>query len=326
MKLNRSSATTAPWAAAVVLASALLSALLHGQAWAGPAETKVFLNGTPVPVYFNDGDSFRVLSGQWKEARARIAGFNTLENHGPVHSWGGWHPREMYNLAKMATLHARRGVWTCTTDGKLDTYGRMLVHCHDLGVELIRLGLAHALTVTDEPADARYLAAQEQAKQHRRGIWAHGIPAFVLTSLHSSEEDVDGRGTYNRLVSTADGHSVMWRHDSHYDECQNVCALVYEVDESKVAETVAVLQKDSSAVALIAGLSEDALLGLVRDYAAYRHVSRACPRERRGALKAILDRYASQGRLGQGAGKPASCMIHVPFKRRYGSSKAGCLK
>ena len=46
--------------------------------------TRVFLNGAPAPVYFNDGDTFRVLGGRFSGMRARLAGFNTLESYGNV--------------------------------------------------------------------------------------------------------------------------------------------------------------------------------------------------------------------------------------------------
>ena len=179
--------------------------------------TKVILNGELVPVTFNDGDSFRVLNGD--RAKARLKGYNTLESYGAVHSWGTWTAKEMYVIAKMATLHARRGIWECESDGKLDTYGRTLVWCPGLAEELVRLGMAHVLSVDDNPGDPKLLAAQREAIAAKRGLWAHGVPDFILTSLHSREEDVDGHGTYNRLVSTKDGHSVKWRHDNKYPEC-----------------------------------------------------------------------------------------------------------
>ena len=88
--------------------------MIAGPAGAEPA-SKVFLNGVPAPVYFNDGDSFRVLSGKFAGLKGRLAGFNTLESYGPVHQWGTWTYKEMYVLAKMATLNARRGTWSCTS-------------------------------------------------------------------------------------------------------------------------------------------------------------------------------------------------------------------
>src|SRR5687767_1443526 len=75
--------------------------------------TRVYLNGVPAPVYFNDGDTFRVLGGQHRGMKARLGGFNTLETFGPVHRWGKWHAKELYVISKMATQHARQGGWHC---------------------------------------------------------------------------------------------------------------------------------------------------------------------------------------------------------------------
>jgi endonuclease YncB( thermonuclease family) len=304
---------------------ALSLLLIATAAEAGEPRSKVIINGQAAPVFFNDGDSFRVLSGRMKGAKARIAGYNTLESHGAVHSWGSWTVKEMYVLAKMATLHARRGVWECTTDGKTDTYGRMLTHCHGLGKELIRLGLAHAMSVNDDPADPEYLKAQREAMQAKRGIWAHGTPAFVVTSLHSVEEDTTGHGTYNRLVSTADGHSVKWKHTNKYPECMNVCQKVYSVDESKL-ETIAIALKKSDAAGAVKGISGKDLVSVVKDYARYRHINRKVSKDDREDVKKVLDFYESKGKFGKQKSKNGSCMVHVPFKRRFGGTRAKCLR
>jgi endonuclease YncB( thermonuclease family) len=208
-------------AAAVVIFSLVACTLLSDAAIAKPV-SRVFLNGVPTPVYFNDGDSFTVLGGQLEGARTRLSGYNSLESFGPCHRWGNWNAHELYVLAKMATLNARRGVWHCKSDMKRDGYGRTVWDCPDLAIDQIRKGLAHAMTVTDEPAPAEHLAAQRLAMAERRGIWAHGVPTHVLTSLHSNDEGYEGT-TYNRLVSTTDGHSDKWLHKDVYRECQEVC-------------------------------------------------------------------------------------------------------
>lgn len=203
----------------LVAGSALLA--LPSVALARPV-SRVFLNGSPAPVFFNDGDSFTVLGGPLEGTKARLAGYNTLETFGPVHRWGNWDPHEMYVLSKMATLNARRGIWHCYSDLKRDGYGRILWDCPDLAEDQIRKGLAHAMTVTKDPAPARYIAAQKLAMAERRGMWAHGTVPFVLTSLHSNDEGYEGV-TYNRLVSTEDGHSEKWIHKDIYGECQEIC-------------------------------------------------------------------------------------------------------
>ncbi|MEM9487530.1 MAG: thermonuclease family protein [Myxococcota bacterium] len=295
-------------------------------------ETRVIVNGKPVPVFFNDGDSFRVVSGAKKGVRARLAGFNTLETHGPVHQWGSWHAKELYFIAKMATLHARRGVWTCETEWKLDTYGRTLMRCQDLGEELIRLGYAHALSIDDSPADAGFLAAQKEAMAARRGIWAHGVPPFVITSLHSSDEDSSREWHYNRLVSTEDGHSITWNHRERYAECQKVCQPAYPVNDNAVATLVAAVRADPRAAPIIAGLSEDDLNATMRFYAQYRRITRVIAKDKRIALMQILQDMANsaqsplQGALTDQPESELTCMIYTDFKRRFGTGKAACLR
>ncbi len=234
-----------------LILATLLLLFFSSEVVAEPA-TMVYLNGAPTPVYFNDGDSFRVLSGPLAGTKARLAGYNTLESYGPVHRWGSWDAQELSNIATMSTIRARKGVWRCSTpDMRKDGYGRILWNCPDLAVELIRLGYAHAMTVTADPAHELYLKAQREAITHKRGMWAHGVPKFVMTSLHSMSEDGGRAYTYNRTVSTADGHSVKWKHTETYTECQDICMPDSEIP---------------------------------------------------------------------------SCMVYVDFRRRYGSTKAACLK
>ena len=130
--------------------------LAAGLLWPGggvaDGNTRVFINGVPVPVHFNDGDSFRVFGGEYRGSQCRLAGFNTLESFAPAHQWGDWHPDELYINAKMATSNGRRGTWHCTTDGSRDGYGRVLMICPDLAVDQIRRGFAHAYNIDDTPA------------------------------------------------------------------------------------------------------------------------------------------------------------------------------
>jgi endonuclease YncB( thermonuclease family) len=285
---------------------------------------KVSLNGRPVGVFFNDGDSFRVLKGRDKGAKARLAGFNTLETHGAVHQWGDWQLRELYHIAKMATLHARRGSWSCESDGKTDTYGRLLAWCQSLAVDQVRRGYAHAMSVNDDPAKPEVLEAQREAIAAKRGMWAHGVPECILTSLHSVEEDVEGRGTYNRLVSTADGHSIKWRHTDSYKECDTICNKVYPEDASLLPAVATRLQAE--APELIKGLDSETLTTMLGTYQRVRLVDRPVASEHRQALNKLLSKYASEGLFGTGAASNGSCVVHVPFERRFGGTRAACLK
>lgn len=305
--------------AGVVVAQCFVSA---GEA--GEARTRVILNGVPTPVVFNDGDSFRVLGGAMTGAKARLAGFNTLESHGPVHQWGTWTAKELYVIAKMATYFARDNVWECTTDGKTDGYGRMLVLCPGLAKEQVRRGFAHAMSVNDAPASAELMALQREAIAARRGIWAHGIPDYILTSLHSIEEDVEDDGVYNRLVSSADGHSVKWTHETKYEECQNVCHLVYPVEDARVEDVLGRLKREQAP--LVAGMDDAALRKILREFARHRHVTTPAPAAAQLKLQALLLEWASAGAFGSGAASEEACMVHVDFKRRYGAARALCLR
>ncbi len=306
------------------LALALGTAVVaQHQATAEPA-AKVMLNGKMAGVFFNDGDSFRVLKGPKKGAKARLFGFNTLESHGAVHQWGGWTFKEMYHLAKMATLNGRKGTWQCTTDGKTDTYGRMLVLCEGLAEDQIRKGLAHAMSINDDPGLPKLVAAQQDAIANKRGIWAHGVPEFVLTSIHSVEEDVEGHGTYNRLVSSEDGHSIKWKHTTRYKECENVCVQEFPDEPALLPAVVAKVKAEGAN--LIGSMTDDELLAVLGTYQRIRLIDRPAPKEHREDLRALLDTYAAQGLFGTGEAKAGSCMIHVPFERRFGGTRAACLK
>jgi len=310
--------------ALVAVAATALTSTREGVA--AESRTKVILNGEPVPVHFNDGDSFRILAGDYKDAKARLSGFNTLESYGPVHEWGEWTAKELYVIAKMGTYNGRDGVWECTTDGKTDTYGRILVWCPTFAEDQVRKGYAHVLTIDDSPGDARLIAAQTEAIANKRGIWAHGVPDYILTSLHSKEEDVDGKGTYNRLVSTVDGHSVKWRHDTRYAECDRVCDYVYTVDAATIDALVATAKADSRLTAYLSRLSDADARSVLYDFAKHRHINRKIAEDDREPLKTLLLAWAEQGKFGTQQRSEGSCMFHAPFDRRFGGGKAACLK
>lgn len=293
---------------------------------AAEAQTKVMLNGKAVAVYFNDGDSFRVLSGEFKGAKARLFGFNTLESYGAVHQWGSWTARELYVLAKMGTYNGRDGVWECESDGETDTYGRMLVWCPELADSQIRQGFAHVMTIDDNPGKPELVAAQREAIAARRGIWAHGVPDYILTSLHSVEEDVNGRGTYNRLISSADGHSVQWRHRNRYTECDRVCDHVYTVDGSTIDALLPVAKADAAIGPELAGLSDADARTVLYHFAKYRQINRKIAKPKRELLDGLLTAWADAGKFGAQQRSEGACLIHVPFKRRFGGGKAECLK
>lgn len=186
-------------------------------------KTSVMLNGKQEWVYFNDGDTFRVLTGQKKGVVARLVGFNALESYGPVHAWGEWSKQELYANAQEATKEARNGSWHCTMQSHKDTYGRSLTYCDDLALALLKKGLVHAMSVDKETALPLYLSAQQEAIRGKKGMWLKGVPAYIVTSLHGAQESQGKDGVYDRLVSTQDGHSELQRHTREYESCQTVC-------------------------------------------------------------------------------------------------------
>jgi micrococcal nuclease len=322
---RRSSSKPRRLALTFVVATAALLPLTH-EGEASEPQTKVILNGKAVPVHFNDGDTFRLLSGEFKGSSGRLAGYNTLESYGPVHVWGGWTAKEMYVLAKMATYNARDGVWECETDGDTDGYGRLLIWCPKLAEDQVRKGYAHVMSIDDQPGKSELIAAQNEAIAARRGIWAHGVPDYVLTSLHSKEEDTDGKGTYNRLVSTVDGHSVKWRHDTRYSECDRICDYVYTVDSATVDALLEPCKADAQIGPLVAKLSDADTRTVLYDFAKYRHINRKIVEDDREKLERLLTAWADDGRFGQQQRREGACMIHVPFERRFGGGRAECLK
>lgn len=179
--------------------------------------TTIMLDDEEVTVHFNDGDTFKILDGD----RVRVSGMNTLENWGRVHYWMDNSPEYLFKLSKNATNVARNGLWHCVLlDGK-DAYGRLLATCNDLAMALIKEGLGHAYSVDETVAAPEYLTAQKIAQIAGKGMWKYGVPEYIITSLHSADEGV--KNTYNRLISTEDGHTEKWYHHDIYETCEVVC-------------------------------------------------------------------------------------------------------
>ncbi|MEZ4271323.1 MAG: thermonuclease family protein [Myxococcota bacterium] len=132
-------------------------------------------------------------------------------------------PREAFAVEAKEELATLLGVSEGTKEfdyhyGKRsrDGYGRLLTHltCGKLipAVEMVRKGLAHVF-ILDEIDDALYaqlLAAQQEAKDAKRGIWAtkrYKNQDFSVSSFHANAmgRDTDNvNGEYFRLVNTSD--------------------------------------------------------------------------------------------------------------------------
>lgn len=292
---------------------------------AAQTQSVVYINGRRSIVYFNDGDSFRVLSGEWAGRGSRLGGFNTLESFGPVHSWGDWHPFELYINAKQATYNAARGVWHCTTDGGVDGYGRLLLDCPDLAVDQISKGLAHAMNVDDTPSRPAYLRAQQEAIRERRGMWAHGVPEFVLTSLHSRDEDPTRDSHYNRMVSTRDGHSERWEHMDTYPECSTQCAMEIRADAERVRAFARSLRENPDTRNAVASLDNLLLIELVDRYARLGQVPEYTDEAIKTVVEPVLANARSSGTLGSTQTVRGACHLYAAFTRRYGRNRASCL-
>jgi micrococcal nuclease len=188
------------------------------------ADPAVVLDGQPIVVSWDDGDTFHSPRPDGEKLKARLAGFNTLESYGPVHSWGDWTPEELYGLATDSGRRAASQVWECTTLPGGGGYGRELVDCPGLRDVMLREGYAH-IFLADEGsvADPADLEAQHEAQAEGRGMWAKGVPAGIITSLHSLDEKKDQESTYNRVADTKTGLALKVDHTESYRSCQKVC-------------------------------------------------------------------------------------------------------
>ncbi|MCS6856651.1 MAG: thermonuclease family protein [Sandaracinaceae bacterium] len=299
---------------------ALTGLRVEAEAW-----SRVFLNGIPIPVSFNDGDSFRIQAGEYQGSQCRLAGFNALESFGPAHQWGSWHPYELYVIAKMATLRARRGVWHCFTEGKRDGYGRLLVECPDLVVSMLREGLAHAYQPDDTPARPEYLRAQQEAIREGRGMWAHGVPAFVMTSLHSATEDPGKEWHYDRLISTNDGHSESRKHRNIYQECQWVCNDEVVADAIATRAVAREMRESASLSPLLKEWSNLHLIEFASRFSRTGELPAYLEGPARDPVLRFLEAARAAGKLGEPTLRRGSCMLYVDFHRRYGLNRAPCL-
>lgn len=189
------------------------------------AKGTLYLNGEKVDVVWTDGDSFKIKSGEFKGSGTRLQRYNTLESFGPVHVWGTWTARELFEIAKSSAAVAASGEWKCTTDGKLDGYKRLLIDCPDAAKELIKQGHATVYAVEGATPDAELLKVQADAQKRKVGIWAKGVAKGIVTSLHSVGEDKEEGDTeaYNRVVDTRTGEARIRKHQDTYATCQKVC-------------------------------------------------------------------------------------------------------
>jgi micrococcal nuclease len=183
------------------------------------------LDGQPERVNWGDGDTFTVMEGARKGFKARLKGYNTLESYGPVHFWGEGHGWDFHRVHKAATAVARGSKWKCRTEDSGGGYGRALVSCPDLQEKLITDGLAHVYAFKEE-ADPKLLALQHKAQAGKRGMWKFGVPAGLVTSVHSVDEKKGGDGdgdSYHRVTDTKTGQTWTVTHSAVYRPCDVFC-------------------------------------------------------------------------------------------------------
>jgi micrococcal nuclease len=162
-------------------AAALLLAILVGWQWMGDRAAP------PVPhqsgasafvVRIIDGDTVDLADG----TRVRLLGVDTPETkkpHTPVQPWGP-------EASEFTRRHVEGRMVRLEFDKeRRDKYDRVLAYVYldnwFLNEELIRAGMGHAITnhPYSEAMKRRFRAAEQEAKEHRRGIWSAGVPAPV---------------------------------------------------------------------------------------------------------------------------------------------------
>ncbi len=186
----------------------------------GPAVDRIVLDGVETNVHWPDGDSLNIESGQYSGRGARIEGYNTLEAYGNVQRWGEWTYEGLAAVRGTSKDLARSQAWTCNTTGETGGFDRMLLACEGLRDEMVGRGLGHLFTIHERlPASA--IDAQRRARDQQRGMWAHGVPEQVLTSVTSTADGY--RRTFDRYVDPVSGQAERAFHDESYDTCEEVC-------------------------------------------------------------------------------------------------------
>ena len=189
---------------------------------AEPTQPAVVLDGQPIVVEWDDGDTFHSPRADGEVLKARLNGYNTLESYGPVHRWGDWTPEELFVLAEESGRRASSQVWECTTLPGGGGYGRELVDCPGLREAMLREGWAHVFAADGTPPE-KDLEDQAWAQQQGNGMWSKGVPAGIVTSLHSLDEKKGQTETYNRVADTVTGQAAKRMHSETYRTCQEVC-------------------------------------------------------------------------------------------------------
>ena len=179
----------------------------------------------------------------------------------------------------------------------MDGYGRGLFKCPELAIHMIRSGMAHAMTITAEPSPELYLNAQRDAIKNRRGMWANGVPKYVLTSLHSVDERPNQNWAYNRLVSTHDGHSERWIHGETYGECDKVCVEEVQLESQVLKEAKQRLDSVDEPIRHGASLPARKQVEVLEIWLMINTVSAHIPKAERALMRQALTQLVETGLL-----------------------------
>ncbi|MBN2191574.1 MAG: hypothetical protein JW751_02060 [Polyangiaceae bacterium] len=277
----------------------------------------VFCNGRPTPARFFDGDTMSLAAGPFADRSVRVLDVNALESYGPVHQFGRASPRELLVSAKRATHLARRGGWHCSiTRRHRDAYGRLLADCPDLGEALLRSGLGHAFSL-DGPAPERLLAAQREAIVARRGMWAKGVPAILVTSVHSASERPWRRDAYHRLVSTTDGSSFLYRHRDRLRTCETVCVPQLALTPASQREVLGLLRAHPRAGPILADFDDRYLAPFLDEIATTGRVPRIVGPSVWGDLRNAIGPLRRRADIWRAVRAQRVCLTYVPMEFRY---------
>jgi endonuclease YncB( thermonuclease family) len=186
----------------------------------GPPVDRILLDGVETAVHWPDGDSLNIESGQYSGSGARIAGYNTLEAYGNVQRWGDWSYEGLAAVRSRSKDLARSRTWECSNTRRSGGFDRILLDCESLRDQMVGQGLAHLFTIHERlPSSA--VEAQAAARAQALGMWAHGVPEQVLTSVTSTADGYSR--TFDRYVDPVTGQAERAFHDESYETCAEVC-------------------------------------------------------------------------------------------------------
>ena len=108
----------------------------------------------------------------------------------------------------------------------------------------------------------------------------------------------------------------------HFGHCQLTCQVVKDFDRSRALAWANGYQDTAS---LFGDYSNDEVADLLKSLATNGKLGPLKDEGKRYEIETVFSRPVASGQLST-SGKAIPCMVYVEFKRRYGQSKATCLK